>query len=343
MTPSGQNPASLRLDRLTHRFGHAVAVDGLSLDVVPGEFLTLLGPSGCGKTTTMRIVAGFEHPQQGLVLIDERDVTNVAPGKREVGMVFQNYALFPHLTVAENIAFGMKQRRVEMARRNARVTELLELIQLSSMAARYPAQLSGGQRQRVAIARAIAHPPRILLMDEPLGALDQKLREAMQLEIRAIQRRFGITTLYVTHDQNEALTMSDRIVVMRDGRIEQAGTPHDIYHHPATRYVANFVGRINLLPTSRANFPHRPAIDTIGIRPEALHILPEGQAVNGYATVDGTLTDRIFAGATTSLAVDLGQGLSVTVDVGPGDPIPALGTPIRLAWDPAHTITLHGD
>ncbi len=335
--------AALRLDRLTRRFGQAVAVDGLSLDVVAGEFLTLLGPSGCGKTTTMRIVAGFEQPQQGRVLIDGRDVTGTAPGKRDVGMVFQNYALFPHLTVGENIGFGLKQRRVGAAARAARVAELLELIQLGPMRDRYPAQLSGGQRQRVAIARAIAHPPRILLMDEPLGALDQKLREAMQLEIRALQRRLGITTLYVTHDQNEALTMSDRIVVMRAGRIEQAATPHDIYHRPATRYVAGFVGRINLLPVSRARFPQTPAMDTVGVRPEALHILAPGQAVNGYATVEGTLTDRIFAGPMTSLAVDVGGGLSLTVEVGPGDAIPALGSVIRLGWDPAHTITLHGD
>jgi spermidine/putrescine transport system ATP-binding protein len=338
-------PASLRLDRLTHRFGQAVAVDALSLDVQPGEFLTLLGPSGCGKTTTMRIVAGFEHPHAGRVLIDGVDVTGVAPGKREVGMVFQNYALFPHLTVAANIAFGLKQRNVPAAARNTRVTELLELIQLAPMRDRYPAQLSGGQRQRVAIARAIAHPPRILLMDEPLGALDQKLREAMQLEIRALQRKLGITTVYVTHDQNEALTMSDRIVVMRDGRIEQAATPHDIYHRPATRFVASFVGRINVLPTDHASatLPVPQAIDMIGIRPEALRILPPGWAVNGYATVEGTLTDRIFAGNFTSLAVAIGGGLSLNVEVGPGEPIPALGTPIRLAWDPAHSIILHGD
>ncbi len=341
MTSAG--PASLRLDRLHHRFGQTVALDGLSLDVTPGEFLTLLGASGCGKTTTMRIVAGFETPQHGSVLIDGRDVTHVAPGRREVGMVFQTYALFPHLTVAENIGFGLKQRRVPQAQRRVRVRELLELIQLAPLAARYPAQLSGGQRQRVAIARAIAHPPRILLMDEPLGALDQTLREAMQLEIRALQRRLGITTLYVTHDQHEAMTMSDRIVVMREGRIEQVATPHDIYHRPATRYVARFVGRINLLPTRLVRFAQAPGMETIGIRPEALRILPPDQPANGHATVEGRLTDRIFAGATTSLAVDLGQGTSLTVDVGPGTAIPALGAAIRLGWDPAHTIILHGD
>jgi ABC-type Fe3+/spermidine/putrescine transport system ATPase subunit len=338
-------PASLRLDRLCHRFGQALAVDGISLDVEPGEFLTLLGPSGCGKTTTMRIVAGFEHAQSGRVVIDGQDVTRTPPGKREVGMVFQNYALFPHLTVAANIAFGLKQRGAPSAVRSARVAELLELIQLSPMGDRYPAQLSGGQRQRVAIARAIAHPPRILLMDEPLGALDQKLREAMQLEIRTLQRKLGITTVYVTHDQNEALTMSDRIVVMRDGRIEQAATPHDIYHRPANRFVASFVGRINLLPTRHAAavIPRPPAIDTIGIRPEALRILPPGQAVIGYATVNGTLVDRIFAGNFTSLAVDVGEGLSLNVEIGPGEPIPPMGAPIRLVWDPAHSIVLHGD
>jgi ABC-type Fe3+/spermidine/putrescine transport system ATPase subunit len=338
-------PVSLHLNSLTHRFGDAVAVDALNLTVAGGEFLTLLGPSGCGKTTTMRIVAGFVQPTSGRVVIDGTDVTRLAPGRRNVGMVFQNYALFPHLTVGDNIAFGMKQRRAPIAARRTRVEELLGLIQLDGMRDRYPAQLSGGQRQRVAIARAIAHPPNILLMDEPLGALDQKLREAMQLEIRALQKKLGITTVYVTHDQNEALTMSDRIVVMRNGRIEQAASPGDIYHKPSTRFVASFVGRINMLPAGHrsASIPRVPATSMIGIRPEALRVLSPGTPVNGYATVEGHLTDRIFAGNFTTLTVDVGEGVSLAVEVGPGETLPALGAAVRLAWDPAHGIDLHDE
>ena len=213
------------LEGVERRYGDVLALAALDLAVHEGEFLTLLGPSGCGKTTTLRIIAGFVDPTAGHVLINGRDVVRLPPNKREVGMVFQNYALLPHLTVADNIAFGMKQRGASKAARAARVAELLDLIQLAGHEQRYPAELSGGQRQRVAIARAVAHPPAILLMDEPLGALDLKLREAMQQELRAIQKRLCITTLYVTHDQTEAMVMSDRIVVMRNGRVEQIGSP----------------------------------------------------------------------------------------------------------------------
>ena len=217
------------LEGVERRYGDVLALAALDLAVHEGEFLTLLGPSGCGKTTTLRIIAGFVDPTAGHVLIDGRDVVRLPPNKREVGMVFQNYALLPHLTVADNIAFGMKQRGASKAARAARVAELLDLIQLAGHEPRFPAELSGGQRQRVAIARAVAHPPAMLLMDEPLGALDLKLREAMQQEFRTIQRRLGITTLYVTHDQTEAMVMSDRIVVMQNGRVEQIGSPSEIY------------------------------------------------------------------------------------------------------------------
>src|SRR5262245_41101749 len=254
-----QLPATPRpkvvLEGIERRYGDVLALASLDLAVHEGEFLTLLGPSGCGKTTTLRIIAGFIDPTAGRVLINGRDVGRLPPNKREVGMVFQNYALLPHLTVNDNIAYGMKQRGASKTARATRVAELLDLVQLAGYEARYPAELSGGQRQRVAIARAVAHPPAILLMDEPLGALDLKLREAMQQELRAIQRKLGITTLYVTHDQTEAMVMSDRIVVMRSGRIEQIGSPADIYMRPATRFVASFVGSINFVAVVSENGP----------------------------------------------------------------------------------------
>src|SRR3981189_3333881 len=243
------------LERIRRVCSASAPLAALDLAVHEGEFLTLLGPSGCGKTTTLRIIAGFVDPTAGHVLINGRDVGRLPPNKREVGMVFQNYALLPHLTVADNIAFGMKQRGASKAARAVRVAELLDLIQLAGYEQRYPAEPSGGQRQRVAIARAVAHPPAILLMDEPLGALDLKLREAMQQELRAIQKRLGITTLYVTHDQTEAMFMSDRIVVTRHGRVEQIGSPSEIYRRPASRFVASFVGRINFLSVLNDNGP----------------------------------------------------------------------------------------
>jgi ABC-type Fe3+/spermidine/putrescine transport system ATPase subunit len=242
---------TLILEGVAKQFGETAVVSAVNLDVRAGEFLTLLGPSGCGKTTTLRMIAGFVTPTHGRILMDGADISRLPPNRREVGMVFQNYALFPHLSVSDNIGFAMKQRGATESARRTRVAELLDLVQLPGYEKRLPAELSGGQRQRVAIARAVAHPPRVLLMDEPLGALDLKMREAMQRELRAIQRRLGITTIYVTHDQTEAMVMSDRIVVMNQGRIEQIGSPEDIYLRPATKFVAQFVGRINLLPAAR--------------------------------------------------------------------------------------------
>ena len=242
----------VRLEGVERRYGATIALESLDLDIRDGEFLTLLGPSGCGKTTTLRIIAGFVDPTAGRVLVDGRDVIHLPPSRRDVGMVFQNYALFPHLTVAENIAFGMKQRGARMDARRRRVAELLDLVRMPGYGERYPAELSGGQRQRVAIARAVAHPPKMLLMDEPLGALDLKLRELMQQELRSIQRTLKITTLYVTHDQTEAMTMSDRIVVMQAGRVEQVGEPEQIYMRPASRFVASFVGKINFISVETA-------------------------------------------------------------------------------------------
>lgn len=345
------------LSGVERRYGDVVALAKLDLTVNEGEFLTLLGPSGCGKTTTLRIIAGFIEPTAGQILIDGYDVVRLPPNKREVGMVFQNYALFPHMTVADNIAFGMKQRGAPRARRVERVAELLDLIQLSGKGDRYPAELSGGQRQRVAIARAVAHPPAILLMDEPLGALDLKLREAMQQELRAIQRKLGITTLYVTHDQTEAMVMSDRIVVMKDGRVEQIGTPNDIYMHPATRFVASFVGRINFLPfvaeagvhlckaTGASILLPRPepvmqASAILAIRPEWLRILSAGDEPEGYNILEARIVDRVFVGSHVSLKADIGNGTVLTVDGPPGADLPQTGDLARIAWPRDRTIVL---
>jgi putative spermidine/putrescine transport system ATP-binding protein len=238
----------LELTDIEKRFGDSFAVTGFNLQAERGEFVSFLGPSGCGKTTTLRMIAGFEQPTSGTVTIDGRDVTYTPPNKRNVGMVFQSYALFPNMTVADNIGFGLKLRKRPKATIQTRVGELLELINLPGKGARYPYQLSGGQQQRVALARALAIEPSVLLLDEPLSALDAKIRVALRHEIRSIQRQLGITTVYVTHDQEEALSLSDRVVVMSEGRMEQVGTPFEIYNFPKTAFVASFVGTLNLLP-----------------------------------------------------------------------------------------------
>ena len=239
--------SGVTLDKIVKRYGSTVAVDDVSLNIKEGEFLTLLGPSGCGKTTTLRLISGFIQPTSGAIHFGEKDVTGIAPQHRQIGMVFQDYALFPHLTVSENISFGLVERKYEKHAIKARVDELLALIKLENAAERYPSEISGGQAQRVAVARAVAHPPSVLLMDEPLGALDLKLRETMQIELRRIQQELGITAVYVTHDQSEAMNMSDRIVVMNSGVIEQIGSPKDIYTNPQSVFVANFIGQVNIL------------------------------------------------------------------------------------------------
>jgi putative spermidine/putrescine transport system ATP-binding protein len=239
--------AFIRLNRINKAFGPTHVVRDFNLDIAPGEFVSFLGPSGCGKTTTLRMIAGFETPSSGNIAIGGRDVTNLRPNQRKIGMVFQSYALFPNLTVAQNIGFGMKVANASRAEIDARVAEMLEIIKLPQHGKRYPFQLSGGQQQRVALARALAVRPQVLLLDEPLSALDAKIRVALREEIRSIQRKLGITTIYVTHDQEEALSMSDRIVVMHEGVAEQVGTPFEIYNRPATRFVASFVGTLNVL------------------------------------------------------------------------------------------------
>ena len=352
--------AGVRISGVTKRFGDFTALHALDLEIREGEFLTLLGPSGCGKTTTLRLVAGFIQPTSGTIYLGDDDVTAVAPQHRRIGMVFQDYALFPHMTVRENIAFGLEERRYEKHRIPERVDELLELIRLPDMGDRYPAEVSGGQRQRIAVARAVAYPPRVLLMDEPLGALDLKLREAMQIEIRRIQQELGITTIYVTHDQTEAMNMSDRIVVMNDGVIEQLGTAEEIYRRPTSRFVADFVGQINLLAgkvvgdggdgvvveaagavirASKHEGVRRDAEVSVGIRPELFEAV-DGAAATGMNTLHGRIAGRTFAGNLLHVYVDLDDGTRVVLEARPQDPLGEDGSTIRLGWRPDDTIVL---
>jgi putative spermidine/putrescine transport system ATP-binding protein len=268
---------TVALTDLVKRYGTTVALDGVSLDIVPGEFFTLLGPSGCGKTTTLRSVAGFVTPDAGRVAINGADVTGVPPHRRRVGMVFQHYALFPHRTVAQNVAFGLRMQGAPKADIARRVGEALTLVQLPAYGGRYPSQLSGGEQQRVALARALVTRPAVLLLDEPLGALDKKLRDHMKIELKRLQREVGITTIYVTHDQEEALTMSDRIAVMHRGRVEQVATPRGLYEGPATAFVASFIGNINLL-AGRATGAN--AVACAGATVAAAGTAPAGAAVS---------------------------------------------------------------
>ena len=353
--------AGVLLSGVTKKYDDFTALHALDLEIREGEFLTLLGPSGCGKTTTLRLIAGFIQPTSGTIYLGEDDVTGVAPRDRKIGMVFQDYALFPHMTVRENIAFGLQERRYEKTRIAERVDNLLELIRLPDMGDRYPSEVSGGQRQRIAVARAVAYPPRVLLMDEPLGALDLKLREAMQIEIRRIQRELSITTVYVTHDQTEAMNMSDRIAVMSGGLIEQLGTAEEIYGRPASRFVADFVGQINLLPGivqgeeggwvvidaagARIRAPKqdalRPAAEVwIGIRPEMLRAVAEQAAPTAMNVLDGRIAGRTFAGNLLHVDVDLEDGTRVVLEARPQDPPGGDGSRIRLGWRPGDTVVL---
>jgi ABC-type Fe3+/spermidine/putrescine transport system ATPase subunit len=298
--------AAVALRGLTKRYGEVTAARDVTLDVRAGEFLTLLGPSGSGKTTTLMMVAGFVLPDAGAVEIDGRDVTWLDPNRRGLGMVFQSYLLFPHLTVARNVAFPLEVRRTPRPRIQARVADVLDLVQLRGLEDRYPRQLSGGQQQRVALARALVYEPPVLLMDEPLGALDKKLREQMQLEIKRIQSRLGVTVLYVTHDQTEALTMSDRIAVMRGGRVEQVGAPDELYEGPANRFVADFLGESNFLQGPRG---------LLAIRPEKVTLEPAGAAGGGGPAVAGTVREAIYSGVMTRYTVSVeGIGEWVVVD-----------------------------
>jgi putative spermidine/putrescine transport system ATP-binding protein len=321
--------------------GGVVAVHDLDLDVEDGEFVTLLGPSGSGKTTVLRLVAGFERPTAGTVTLGGRDVTDVPPFERDVHTVFQDYALFPHLSVLRNVEYPLRIAKVPRAERRTRALEALATVRLDGMADRAPAALSGGQRQRVALARALVGRPSVLLLDEPLGALDLKLREQMQVELQQIQRAAGITFVLVTHDQDEALILADRVVVFNDGRVEQAGAPRELYERPATPFVAGFVGTSNLLRAEAA----RALLGRDGtwsVRPEKIRLAdPDAAAPEGATTATGTVDEIVYTGATTRclVALEAGARLSVLV-VNDGSPahIPERGDAVRLYWQPEHEV-----
>ena len=303
-----------------------MAVDGLDLTVVPGEFLTLLGASGSGKTTTLRMIAGFEHPDAGEILMEGAPITGLPPYRRALNTVFQQYALFPHLTVAENVGYGLRMKRVPAPEITTRVAEALDMVQLAALGGRRPRQLSGGQQQRVALARALVNRPRVLLLDEPLGALDLKLRKEMQLELRHLNRQLGITFLYVTHDQEEALTMSDRIALMRGGRIAQLDTPRAMYERPASRYVADFLGETNLLAGGAVDLP---ADAWLAVRPE--HVVPtEGLE----ARLAVTVREAVFTGALTRLHTTLADGQPLVLHWPAGRPLPEAGSALGVTWAP---------
>jgi len=312
-------PADVRLDGISKRFGDVDAVDDVTLEVAPGEFFTMLGPSGSGKTTTLRLIAGFERPDAGRIELGGADVTLTAPYARDVNTVFQDYALFPHMTVSENVEYGLRVKRVGRHLRRRQAAEALERVRLGGLGARKPIQLSGGQRQRVALARALVNRPRVLLLDEPLGALDLKLRQEMQIFLKALQRDLGITFVYVTHDQEEALTMSDRLAVFDQGRIEQVGTPKDVYEHPRTEFVAGFVGVSNIVEEHGRRFT---------VRPEKIRLSADG------GSRPGTIADAVFVGMFTRYVVELDDGTRLTV-VRQNDTSPTeAGQRVHLEWNP---------
>jgi putative spermidine/putrescine transport system ATP-binding protein len=332
---------AIRLRGLRKTFGDVVAVDSVDLDIADGEFLTLLGPSGSGKTTVLRMIAGFELPTAGTVELAGSDVTGAAPFDRDVNTVFQDYALFPHMTVQENVEYGLKVKKVAKDERRSRAAEALASVRLEGYGDRKPTAMSGGQRQRVALARALVNRPKVLLLDEPLGALDLKLREEMQVELKAIQREVGITFVFVTHDQEEALTMSDRIAVFNNGRIEQIGTPAEVYEHPATEFVAGFVGTSNLL-RGDASLKVLGHEGIYSVRPEKIHVAePDHVTGDGEDSALGTVREVVYVGSGTRYVVDLEVGgslvalqqnqRSTSMDV-----MGMRGRQVRLVWRKEH-------
>ncbi|MDQ4094709.1 MAG: ABC transporter ATP-binding protein [Actinomycetota bacterium] len=359
--------SDVRLENLTKSFKDVVAVDDISLTIEEGEFFSLLGPSGCGKTTTLRMIGGFEEPTSGNVYLGDNEVSGLPPYKRNVNTVFQSYALFPHLTVEENIAYGLKRKKVDKVEIKSRVEEMLKLVDLEGYGNRRSTQLSGGQQQRVALARALVNRPAVLLLDEPLGALDLKLRKQMQLELKRIQSEVGITFVYVTHDQEEAMTMSDRLAVMNEGRFEQVGAPQEVYELPATEFVAGFLGASNLLDGEIARvdgpvaevrlaaggtvalpverLPKERGGVHVGVRPEKIEIkrpdVPEADRASN--TIDATVLISTYTGVSTSYECLTADGSKVVVYVqNLGTDIEAIGggTRVRLKWDPEHTFAV---
>ena len=363
------SPIDVRLDRITKRFHEVLAVDDLSLEIQRGEFFSMLGPSGCGKTTTLRMIGGFEEATAGTIYLGDTDVTGLPPFKRDVNTVFQNYALFPHLTVFENVAFGLRRRKVADSEIGSQVTAMLELVELPGYETRKPSQLSGGQQQRVALARALINHPKVLLLDEPLGALDLKLRKQMQIELKRIQTEVGITFIYVTHDQEEAMTMSDRIAVMRSGRIEQLGNPEQLYERPKTAFVAGFLGVSNLLDGEvvgrdgelvTVRMPDGALLRApgdgvassgpvrIGVRPEKLRVdaRAEAGASDGLNALTGTVLDSSYLGVSTQYLVQTeGHRLTVyaqNIDTAGAGELLADGQRVVLTWKPQHTFVISG-
>ena len=320
----------IRLQSLRKSYGDVRAVDGIDLEIGRGEFFTLLGPSGSGKTTTLRVIAGFERPDDGRVELEGVDVTRTPPSERDVNTVFQDYALFPHMTVLDNVEYGLRVKGLGRRERRAKANDVLERVRLPHVGARKPVQLSGGQRQRVALARAIVNSPSVLLLDEPLGALDLKLRQEMQVFLKALQRDLAITFVYVTHDQEEALTMSDRLAVFNDGRIEQVGTPADVYEHPETEFVAGFVGVSNVLERDGRRFT---------IRPEKIHMSEDG------AGEPGVVREVVYAGMVTRYIVQLDAGGELVVirqnlETSSEEVLEARGKRVRLDWRPEQTYVI---
>jgi spermidine/putrescine transport system ATP-binding protein len=352
---------AIQVENVTKRFGDHVAVDDVSIEIGEGEFFSLLGPSGCGKTTTLRMLAGFEVPTEGRILLEGEPVENVPPYKRDVNMVFQSYALFDHLDIAENVAFGLKRRKVDKSEIERRVGEALELVNLRERATARTNELSGGQRQRVALARALVNRPKVLLLDEPLGALDLKLRRQMQVELKQIQREVGITFVYVTHDQEEALSMSDRIAVMQSGRVAQCGPPEEIYEQPSEEFVAGFIGISNLIQGTvedggqvrigngmRLEAPLPDGVDrgdtvNLSVRPEKIAV--DEDVEPGMVSLEGDVEARVYLGVSTQITVSLGNGdrvvaLEQATYRSTADDRWEPGTKVRIGWRPEHCLVL---
>jgi len=353
----GAEGGGVEVAGISKSFGAAAVLDRIDARFERGRLTSLLGPSGSGKTTLLRIIGGFVPPDAGTVMIDGVDVTNEALWKRRVGMVFQSYALFPHMSVADNVAYGLRRRGVKGAAVRAEVARALELVQLTGFDDRRPKQLSGGQQQRVALARAIVTKPRVLLLDEPLSALDRRLRQSMQVELRRIQRDSGLTTIFVTHDQEEALTLSDRLAILDRGRIVQEGVPADIYERPASVFAASFLGDANIftgpvrdggiaspagLIRTTDKLPPPDTVATVAVRPEKMVLLPAGSAPGGQNTLAAVVRETIYAGATSTYLLTAPNGAEVKVFCQNREALqPAFGDPVVLAWSAAHTVVLN--